>query len=360
MGIEIMDKMPVWKIRDGTAGDMEGIRSLRNLVFGEVERDKLDPKFWRWQIQENPDGIAWIHLAEDGNKIVGHLADLPKRFSVQGEVVLGTLTHDMMVHPDYRRRGISTATARHAIHKIEKEKGRFMTAYSIREESFHSLVKTGWRPVLKLPVLVFPIRFRGIVNRYVPSRPMSLLIGAMARCFYFFLFGWRKKRKGKEVDIERVHELDEEFDRFWGKAVSLFPIMGHRSRSYLAWRYLRHPTRSYVIYRALQQGEMKGYIVLRKVELLRFNSAVIVDLLALDEETLSKLVKKGVEHSQRDGVDLLGFMVPKPHPYYRSLRRGGFLPSLKAFHFLVYSYWKQEALFNPKSWYLTWGDTDVI
>jgi GNAT superfamily N-acetyltransferase len=354
------DKMPLWKIRDGNEEDMGGILSLRNLVFGEVEKDKLDPRFWRWQIRENPDGTAWIHLAEDGNKIVGHLADLPKRFSVQGKVVLGTLTHDMMVHPDYRRRGISTATARYAIHKIEQEKGLFMTAYSIREESLNSLIKTGWRAVLKLPVLVFPIRFHGIVNRYLRFQPMSLLIGGMARCLYFFLFGRRKTRMSKGVEIERVNDLDGQFDGFWEKATSLYPIMGNRSRSYLTWRYLRHPTRSYVIYRALQKGEMKGYIVLRKVELLRFNSVVIVDLLALDEETLSELVEKGVEHSHREGADLLGFMVPKPHPYYRSLRRRGFLPSLKAFHFLVYSYWKEEVLFDPKGWYLTWGDTDVI
>jgi len=65
--------------------NMEGILSLRNLVFGEVERDKLDPRFFKWQIRENPDGTAWIYLVEDGNKIVGHLADLPKRFSVQGK-----------------------------------------------------------------------------------------------------------------------------------------------------------------------------------------------------------------------------------------------------------------------------------
>jgi len=352
--------MPLWKIRDGNEEDMEGILTLRDLVFKEEERDKLDPRFWRWEVKENPDGVAWIHLAEDGGKIVGHLADLPKRFSVQGEVVLGTLTHEMMVHPDYRRKGISTATARYAIHKIEKEKGLFMTAYSIREESFNSLIKTGWKAVLKLPVLVFPIRFQGIVSRYLRSRPMSLLIGAMARCCYFFLFGWRKKRRSKGVEIERVNELDEQFDGFWEKAISLYPIMGIRNRNYLTWRYLQHPTRNYVIYRAKKNGEMKGYIVLRKVELLNFNSAVIVDLLALDETSLSELVEKGVEHSRREGVDLLGFMVPKPHPYYRSLKKGGFLLSLKTFHFLVYSFWKEEVLFDPKGWYVTWGDTDVI
>ncbi len=54
---------------------------------------------------------------------------------------------------------------------------------------------------------------------------------------------------------------------------------------------------------------MMGYIVLRKVELLNFNSAVIVDLLALDEESISALVKRGIQHSRQEGADLLGFMV---------------------------------------------------
>jgi hypothetical protein len=180
------------------------------------------------------------------------------------------------------------------------------------------------------------------------------------RFFYFFLFGLRKMRKIEGTVVERVYEWDEMYDLFWERAKSVCPIMGNRNRSFLTWRYLRHPTRNYVIYRALQKGEMKGYIVLRKVDLLKFNSAVIVDLLALDEHTLFELVRKGIEHSRWEGADLLGFMVPKPHPYDRSLRREGFLPSFKAFHFLVYSHRKEQILFNPKGWYVTWGDTDVI
>jgi GNAT superfamily N-acetyltransferase len=355
-----MEKQQRWIAREGNDEDMEGILSLRKIVFGEIEEDKLDPRFWRWQIKENPDGIAWIYLAEDGDKIVGHLADLPKRFSVQGRVVLGTLTHDMMVHPDYRRRGISNATARYGIQKVEREKRPFMTAYSIRVESLNSLIKAGWKEVVRLPVLVFPLRFYGIIDRYLHFKLMSLLVAGVARFFYFFLFRWRKKERMNGVEIQRIHALDEQFDLFWEKAISLFPILGVRDRNYLNWRYLQHPTRKYAIYRALQGREMKGYIVLRKVELLDFNSAVIVDLLALDDEILHELVDKGIEHSRQEGTDLLGFMVPKPHPYYQSLRKKGFLPSFETFHFLVYSQGKEEIFFDPNGWYVTWGDTDVI
>jgi hypothetical protein len=194
----------------------------------------------------------------------------------------------------------------------------------------------------------------------------------MARLFYFLLYGLKMRKEtgsvpakaGNQiqggVEIDRVGSLDESFDHFWQKASGLYPLMGIRNRDYLNWRYLQHPTRSYVIYRAKKSGEMRGYIVLRKVDLLKFNSAVIVDLLALDEETLSALVEKGIQHGQQEGADLLGFMAPQDHPYYKILRQKGFLRSPKTFQFMVYPHSDREIVLSPGKWYVNWGDTDVI
>jgi hypothetical protein len=110
----------------------------------------------------------------------------------------------------------------------------------------------------------------------------------------------------------------------------------------------------------MEKGEMRGFIILRKVDLLAFNSAVIVDLLALDVDALTGLVEKGIAYSQREGVDLLGFMVPETHPYYRILRKRGFLRSPKTFLFMLYSHGEDKELLDPKGWYVNWGDTDVI
>jgi hypothetical protein len=110
----------------------------------------------------------------------------------------------------------------------------------------------------------------------------------------------------------------------------------------------------------VRREEMRGFIVLRKVNLLGFNSAVVVDLLALDEDVLIALAREGIMFSRREGVDLLGFMVPQCHPYYELLRRCGFLPSFKAFLLMIFSQGEGRGLFDPKAWYVNWGDTDVI
>ena len=355
-----MDKMDRWKVRDGNEKDMEEIFSLRRDAFGKMEKDKLEPRFWRWQFIDGPAGKALIHIVEDKGKVVGHFADLPRWFSFYGKVVHGTLSVDIMVHPDYRRRGVFQAMERYAIQRVKDENGLFMTAYLIRRETIQGFKKMGWKGVLELPVLVYPIKFSGIVNRYFHFLPLRFLAGGAAKLFYNFFFQTRKRDGSKEIVTEEIRKLDDEFESFWHKALSLHPIIGVRERDYMTWRYFQHPTRTYTVYRVKEGGEMKGYIVLRKVELLNFNSAVIVDLLALDEGALSALVEKGIQHSSQEGADLLGFMVPKGHLYYKILRRMGFLPSLKMFLFMVYSHEEGKGLFDPKAWYVNWGDTDVI
>lgn len=352
--------MDPWRVRDGNERDMRGILALREVVFGQEERDKLDPGFWRWEFIDNPDGKALIYIVEDRGKIIAHFADIPRQFSVGGETVLGTLSLDLMVHPDYWRKGIFEAMGKYGAQRVKEENGLFLFAFPIRSETIQGLKKIGWKETVKLPVLVYPLRFSGILNRYLHFLPLSLLAGGVIRFFYFLLHGLRRKRKAEGIEVERVASLDDSFDGFWQKVSSAFPVLGVRNRNVLTWRYLEHPTRSYSFYRAKKDGETTGYIVLRKVDLLHFNSSIIVDLLALDETTLIGLVEKGIKHCQEEGADLVGFMVPVDHPYYKILRKMGFLPSLKTFQFMIFLHSEKKILFSPEKWYVNWGDTDVI
>jgi GNAT superfamily N-acetyltransferase len=349
-----------WVVRDGNEKDLTGILSLRKLAFGETEGDKLSPEAWHWEYEENPDGKGWISIVEDRGKIIGHHAIIPRRFSVRGEIVLGTHQQDLMVDPDKQRKGIFHAMSKYEKQKVKEKKVLFMTAFPFGVPTYSGLKKIGWKDVAKLPVLVNPIRFSGILNRYLHFPPLSLLLGGMMRFFYFFLYGFRKPKSQPDIEIEKIDSIDESFDHFWQKASFLYPIMGVRDREYLTWRYFRHPTRTYTLYRARKGGEMRGYIVLRKIDLLNFNSAVIVDLLTLDQEALSALVERAIRYCRGERVDLLGFMVPQTHDYHKALKKMGFLPSFKTFRFIVYFHSDEKMLLFPENWYVNWGDTDHL
>ena len=348
-----------WTIRDGNEKDLEKILSLRETVFGEMEKDKLDPKFWKWEFLEGPDGKAFIYIVEDGGRVIGHFADIPRRFSVDGKIVLGTISVDLMVHPDHRRKGLFSEMGRFAAQRVKKEEGLFMASFPIRPETIAGFHKIGWQVVTELPVLVYPLRFGSIVNRYIHFSALSQLIGGFARVAYLLFFGGGKE-EGNGIDVNEVTELDDRFNHFWEKASSLYPVVGVRNQTFLEWRYLHHPTRTYTIYRAMKGKEMGGYIVLRKVDLLEFNSAVIVDLLAVGEDFLKALVKRGIEYSRSQTADLLGCMLPRGHAYHRMLRDLGFLPSRKKFLLMVYRHSQKEVSLAPERWYVNWGDTDVI
>lgn len=356
-----MIRKEAWKVRNGNDEDMEAILSLRRLVFGEGEKERLHPKFWEWEFLEGAEGKALINLVENGGRLIGHFADLPRRFSLHSRLVKATLSLDLMVHPDFRRRGIFEAMGRYALERVKEAQGLFLTAFPIRKETIGGLLKMGWKRVVSLPVLVYPNNFTAIVDHFLRRRPLSSLVGDFARYFHLWLYSRGVQGAGMEgTRIEEVDRLDVEFDRFWDKASLLFPKLGVRDRPFLNWRYRQHPFWTYTIYRAMRQREMTGYVILRKVNLLRLNTAVMVDLMALERETLRALVLRAMDYSVRKGAWLLGFMVPRTHPYYRMLRGWGFLPSLKQFWFMIYSHLEEAELFEPQGWYVNWGDTDVI
>lgn len=352
--------MDCWKVRNGEEKDQKGILSLRKTVFAEMEKDKLDPRFWKWEFSDCPEGKGLIYLVEDGNKIIGHFADLPRRFSIYGKIVHGTLSVDLMVSPDFRRRGIFEAMGRYAVERTKKEGFYFTSAFPIRKETIQGFKKIGWKEIVKLPVLVYPIKFSGIVNRYLRIHSLSLLIGGVAGVFHTLLLAWRKKRIATNILIEKVVQLDDTFNCFLERTSSLYEVVGMRDRDYMSWRYLRHPTRTYTIYRAMDKGEMKGFIILRTVDLLGFRTAVIVDFMTFDEDAFASLVDTGTAYGREEGVDLLGIMLSPLHPYYSVLKRYGFLRSPKTFRFMIYPLSEDRHLLDPKAWFVTWGDTDVI
>jgi GNAT superfamily N-acetyltransferase len=135
----------------------------------EGEGDKLEERFWKWEFLGVPDGKALIYIVEERGSVVGHFADIPRRFSVNGRVVLGTLSLDLMVHPDFWRKGIFEEMGRYAVRRVKAARGLFLTAYPIRKETIRGLTKIGWKSS-ELPVLAYPIRLGncGPISSFFP------------------------------------------------------------------------------------------------------------------------------------------------------------------------------------------------
>jgi hypothetical protein len=138
-----------------------------------------------------------------------------------------------MVHPDYWRRGFFYEMGTYGARKVKDENGLFMITFPIRKETIAGLIKIGWHAVNDLPVIAYPVRFSGILNRYLHFPPLSFLIGGLARFLHFLIFQAGRK-EGEGVEIDEVDRLDDQFDSFWRKAAALHPILGVRDTTFLA------------------------------------------------------------------------------------------------------------------------------
>jgi hypothetical protein len=120
--------------REATAADRDRILALRARCFGDVDREKLDPRFWEWEFAN-----ARIFVGEENGEIVTHLA------------IVHGLAVDAMTSPDARGKGAFTGVARYAA-----EHGNPATAYQIRGAVLGSMLRSGWTIADRVPVLLRP------------------------------------------------------------------------------------------------------------------------------------------------------------------------------------------------------------
>ena len=124
------------QFREATAADRDRILALRARCFGDVDREKLDPRFWDWEFAN-----ARIFVGEENGEIVTHLA------------FVNDLAVDAMTAPSARGKGAFTGVAKYAIAHSNHE---VATAYQIRGSVLGSMLRSGWTIAEHVPVLIRP------------------------------------------------------------------------------------------------------------------------------------------------------------------------------------------------------------
>ncbi|HEU4889009.1 MAG TPA: hypothetical protein VFV49_14075 [Thermoanaerobaculia bacterium] len=122
--------------REATVADREGILALRARCFGDVDPEKLDPRFWDWEFAG-----ARIFVAEDEGRIVSHVA------------FVNDLAVDAMTAPEVRGKGAFTGVMRYG---VEHNGHTVATAYQIRSSVLGPIVRAGWTVAERVPVLLRP------------------------------------------------------------------------------------------------------------------------------------------------------------------------------------------------------------
>lgn len=269
-------------IREARASDRDAIATLRRRCFPEQEASEF------------PTTRAFI--AEESGHPIAHLGLIEQAYVVDGETYAGVLACDAMTDPAFRRRGLFREVTRFTSDAIRNDYA-LSTAWQIRKAVLPAMIAGGWNPVLRAPVLVKPVLFRG--------RP----------------------------GIER-HDA----------ALAL-------RESFLApYAHARHGARFGARYSVT--GDGGAYLVTRQTVLRGKRTLAIVDLAG----DVRALIRDAIARSDEP---LAAALISWRHPCVPQLLTMGFLPSPHRFRFLV-NVFDPRIVLRRARWALTWADTDHL
>ncbi len=320
---------------------------------------KSDTAFWQWHFRENPfvrqDNIpTWVVV--NGPEIVGQLAAIPMRLKVGEEELSAIWVVNIVVLPEYRRRGLGQRL-------FEVAHGTFcqtMIALGYNEGSGAILRRLKWTEmghINRYHKLLFPGDAAREISRLGPVRGLANLLYAPFR-------PGLKKLAPTGGEVRAVTRFDSSFDELWLEARTQWPCAVVRGSRFLEWQFMKQPGKKFDVLGYYREGRLLGYIVLffRKAEAGRAShKSAISDLCysASDAvEVIDNLLKAALHLAleRRAGslvTDVLNQRVEQ------RLRHFGFHRVKASPGFMVGPGGRQQLMTERSNWFLTRGDSDV-
>jgi GNAT superfamily N-acetyltransferase len=341
--------------------DTAAIVELFNLVFGK----QRDIDAWMSFYSPTPAGspISCV-VRSDGGEIIGHLGAIPAWYRKGRDRLKGALLVDIMVHPDWTRRGLATRLSL-AMHEILGDGFDLSLGFSNRQ-AVHTHIKTGMSYLGKAPVYLRQPRFSARrasraggngpegMQDDAPLREDTAAMGPGDKC------GSLRIRPTSLHHPDLVLQIEEDGVPLW-----------HRSRdlSDLRWRYTGKQQGRYDFFVLDAATDGAGYMVLARRQIMGLDAGLIVDIWAAKHgrESYRFLLSQGVELLSRQGVRAIACLAGGNQDVRSALWGLGFLrlaqsvfPAQLNIVFKAYSDAASNIPEDRKAWYLTWSDTDLV
>lgn len=332
--------------------------AFRREVFADNPR-MSDASFWNWHFPENPyvekDNLP-VWLAKSGEQIAGQLAAIPVRIKVGDEQKQAIWILDLIVHKDFRRRGIAKKLALAA----EEFCPIGLGVNTAVQHSTELLQNRGWRLVCNIP------RYSKLLFAGNAVREIARI--NLARATFNALSAPVRPRVDREIfgaqsKLKLLEKFDSRFDTLWNESSGQWSCAVVREAKILEWQYERQPGKKFDIIGYFEREKLLGYAVLffRRAENGAVAKAAITDICyhpseagKIVEELLRGALQLAVERKAGALVtDAIDDLVEE------KLRRFKFTRVKNPLQLLVKSAADQDLLYNASNWFLTRGDADI-
>ncbi|MFC2947540.1 GNAT family N-acetyltransferase [Virgibacillus sediminis] len=336
--------------------DQQQVEALYQKVF----RKERSPEHWNWKFERRPSDLnPFILVFEEEGQILGHIALWVAEAYIKGNSSKIALRVDTMVDPKARGKGIygqlnQTMLEEAGKHQIDLLYGfpapkakelllRHTGGVHAGDISRYMMVMNPGPPAAGvLPLLKPLLAVAGNVYRHGKLKKLSFLPA-----------GW---------EFNEVNHFDQRCDALAEAAAGLKPVLLKRGSDYLNWRFLEHPDHPYTAYSLSQEGELKGYIILKKEQVAfkkgRVTVGHIVDGLTFgDQRNWEYLFTEAIR--KLGDTDIIQTWMAPGGPAAGALEQIGFKekdkPMPLVIHRLNEEYSEADKLEN---WWITQGDVD--
>jgi len=337
-----------------------------------LDEDKVLRR-WKWANLENPHidkdiFPAWICRDKKNGRIVGHFAVTPISLKFQNTSYPAVWGRDLVILPKYRKLGIGPLLIDSTLKNAGSALAIFLIA-GLNDDVYTIYKKLKFTDLEYIPLYVRFQSIENIVKLKIRKPFPALILGAVGNACLkiFYILAYMRTfsyARNREICISEIKSFDNSFDGLWDKASHSFPIIVMRDQKSLNWRFVNQPYRSYSMFKAEKDGELKGYIVLREGKIRGLNTGVISDLFAEpnDKATIGTLLNFAVRYfSKKADIDLLRCNILHGS-FAEMLKRFGFinLPSSSHFMFInVKEGLDKNFAAKAKNWLITYADSDL-
>jgi hypothetical protein len=359
-----------FEIRSYKPGDENAICALFERVFGKPMGATESIRHWQWEFLENPLKPVSIMLAWDGKRLVSQEAANLLRVYSDGKEYLGLQIFDTMTDPSYEGLGIFTATAKKFYKELSDQGYQFVFGFPNANVIYARTKKLSWKIIYPTPIYVRPLDMGPFIRKKTKSNLLGKYGSKLTIRLFSAIENFMPKKHNPAIEIRKENAFDKWTNELWDKCKGQHRLWVVRDYKYLSWRYNMRPESTYNLYSAWMQGNIIGYIIttekIRNEGKVVFIADVLSDIKV--DGVVDALLKTVIYESAGNGASLISSMIMPNSVYYSAFRRNLFmrLPQKlfpQEIHFggyLLNNAVPSNLLYNPNSWHINWGDTDLL
>ncbi len=287
---------PVLEVRRATVDEFPLIQDFVDATYGEEAPFKQEARL-RWQFLDTPyrrsgETGPTVFVALSDGRVVGTIGVQDGCARVAGELVPMGWVVDVMVHPEFRGRGLG-----HRIHAAALADRPALITLTMADATRRIAERAGSMTLVPTREFVRPLRIspgtvrrflsgkanhgtrrRGVIGFFNATRIGPVLLAAMVR-----LVGRLRSPVRPEQDLfdfEEVGRFPQELDDLWEHVADEYPALFERSTRFLNWRFADEPQLVYRRFLMRSGGVLIGYVITRAPTAVELPAGTIVDFLA--------------------------------------------------------------------------------